>query len=66
VRQALIGFGDEPPTQPLSLPACTPGSSGAVPDTRPVIALPDGTETVQVRLTYADGTESQVRTFRRP
>jgi class 3 adenylate cyclase len=66
VRQALIGFGDEPPTQPLTLPACTPGSSGAVPDTRPVIALPDGTETVQVRLTYADGTESQVRTFRRP
>jgi class 3 adenylate cyclase len=66
IKQALIGFGDDPPNQPLPLPACQPGASAAAPDARSVIALPDGTETVQVRLAYADGTESQVRTFRRP
>jgi class 3 adenylate cyclase len=66
LRQALIGFGDDPPNQPLPLPACTPGVPGAASDIRPVIALPDGTETVQVQLAYADGTQSPVRTFRRP
>ncbi|WP_210261288.1 adenylate/guanylate cyclase domain-containing protein [Enterovirga aerilata] len=66
IRQALIGFGDEAPSQPLPIPACQPGSPGAAPDMRSVLALPDGTESVQVKLAYQDGTESAVRTFRRP
>ena len=61
VRSALIGFGDEPPKRPIPVPAC-----GAQPDTRTFMELPPGTDAVQVQLTYADGTETQARSFRRP
>ena len=66
LKGALIGVGDEPPTRPLPLPACQPGTASAVPEGRSAVALPAGTETVQIQLSYADGTESQIRTFRRP
>jgi class 3 adenylate cyclase len=66
IKQALIGVGDEHPSQPLPLPGCEPGGAGTAPDARAAITLPDGTDTVQVKLAYADGTESAVRTFRRP
>lgn len=65
IRQALIGFGDEPPRQALALPACATGSSAGA-DSRAVVALPDGVDAVQIQLAYADGSESAVRTFRRP
>jgi hypothetical protein len=64
IRQALIGYGDEPPREPLPLPACEAG--GATPNPRSVITLPAGTDSIQIQLAYADGTESPVRTFRRP
>ena len=67
ISRALIGFGDEPPKEPLRLPPCNEKSPYAIPgDARPLVELPDGTNAVQVQLTYADGSESQVRTFRRP
>jgi class 3 adenylate cyclase len=66
IKQALIGVGDEAPSQALPLPGCEPGGAGTAPDTRAAITLPDGTDTVQVKLAYADGTESAVRVFRRP
>jgi hypothetical protein len=51
----------------LQLPPCNEQNPYAIPaDVRPVIELPDGTDSVQVQLTYVDGTESQARTFRRP
>ena len=66
LKGASIGIGDEPPTQALPLPSCQPGMPGAVPEGRSAIALPAGTEAVQIQLSYTDGTESQIRTFRRP
>jgi hypothetical protein len=66
LKGASIGIGDEPPTQALPLPSCQPGTPGAAPEGRVAISLPAGTETVQIQLSYADGTESQIRTFRRP
>lgn len=67
ISRALIGFGDEPPKEPLRLPPCNEKSPYAIPgDARPLVELPDGTNAVQIQLTYADGSESQVRTFRRP
>ncbi|MGA0598606.1 adenylate/guanylate cyclase domain-containing protein [Enterovirga sp. CN4-39] len=66
LRAALIGFGDSPPQDILPLPPCEPGASAGPIDTRSVITLPAGTDSVQVQLAYADGTESQIRTFRRP
>jgi class 3 adenylate cyclase len=67
IARALIGFGDGPPRDPLQLPPCNEQNPYAIPaDVRPVIELPDGTDSVQVQLTYVDGTESQARTFRRP
>jgi hypothetical protein len=67
ISRALIGFGDDPPKEPLRLPPCNEQNPYAIPgDARAVLTLPDGTDSVQVQLTYADGGESQVRTFRRP
>ncbi|MBV9078319.1 MAG: hypothetical protein JO048_12640 [Methylobacteriaceae bacterium] len=65
IRTALIGFGDDPPRRPLALPPCDPAGPMAVADARPVLSLPDGVDAVTVKIAYADGTESPVRTFRR-
>jgi class 3 adenylate cyclase len=66
IASALIGFGDEPPRTPLALPPCEPGAGASIPaGSRPVLSIPDGVDAVQVQLAYADGTESQVRTFKR-
>jgi class 3 adenylate cyclase len=67
ISHALIGFGDDPPKEPLRLPPCNEHNPYAIPaDARPVLRLPSGTDSVQVQLVFADGGESQVRTFRRP
>jgi len=34
-------------------------------DAKPNLAVPKGTRSVQVQLTYADGKQSEVKTFRR-
>jgi hypothetical protein len=67
ISRALIGFGDDAPKEPLPLPPCNEQNPYAIPaNARSVLNIPPDTETVQVKLTYADGTESTVRTFRRP
>jgi hypothetical protein len=67
IAKALVGFGDEPPRSVLPLPPCDErGASSLPPDARSVIAVPPEAETVNVQLTYLDGSESQLRTFRRP
>ena len=63
ISSAAIGFGDEPPQDRLVLPAC---DGATVPDARSLLRLPAGTDAVQVRITFLDGTESPARTFRRP
>lgn len=66
IAEALIGFGDDPPRDALPLPACEASGSTTMPSAALNVQLPQGTDQVQVKLTYADGSESQVRTFRRP
>jgi class 3 adenylate cyclase len=67
ITRALIGFGDGPPRDQLPLPPCNEQNPYAIPaNARSVLNIPPDTETVQVQLSYADGTESTVRTFRRP
>ncbi len=66
IARATIGFGDGPPRDALPLPACDATGPTAMPSGTSLMKLPDGTDAVQVQLTYADGSESQVRTFRRP
>ncbi len=64
IASVRIGYGDEPPSRRVPLPACDGrGAADAGPS---VIPLPAGTEAVQVQIAYADGSESPVRTFRRP
>ena len=67
LKSAEIGFNDDAPGKALALPPCDTADPSALPsDVRPVLPLPTNVDHVQVKLTYADGTESQVRTFRRP
>jgi hypothetical protein len=67
ITRALIGFGDGPPKEELRLPPCDQQNPYAIPaSARPVLNLPPDTDSVQVQLNYADGSESAVRTFRRP
>jgi hypothetical protein len=67
ITRALIGFGDGPPREQVPLPPCNEQNPYAIPaNARSVLNIPPDIETVQVQLSYADGTESTVRTFRRP
>ena len=64
IAAVRIGYGDEAPSRRVPLGACDArGVAEAGPS---VMALPPGTETVQVQIAYQDGSESPVRTFRRP
>ena len=66
IARALIGYGDDAPRDRIPLPACDATGPASMPSSTAYVRLPDGTDSVQVQLTYADGTESQVRKFRRP
>ncbi|WP_375459596.1 adenylate/guanylate cyclase domain-containing protein [uncultured Enterovirga sp.] len=66
IARATIGFGDAPPREKLPIPPCDTTGPAAMPSGASLLTLPDGTDTVQIQLTYADGTESQVRSFHRP
>ena len=66
IGRVLIGFGDEPPSQYVPLPGCDGGSGRSPAGAPSVLELPSGVDTVQVKLAYADGSESAVRTFARP
>ena len=66
LSKAAIGFGDEPPRRPLPLPPCDPTGAAALPSATTLVSLPADTDVVQVQLVYADGTPSEVRTFKRP
>ena len=66
VSKANIGFGDEPPRRPLPLPPCDTTGPSTLPSNASLISIPNGTDSVQVQLVFADGSESPVRTFKRP
>ena len=66
LSKATIGFGDEAPRRAIPLPPCDATGPTTMPSNSSLISLPDGTDVVQVQLVYADGTESPIRTFKRP
>ena len=66
LSRATIGFGDEAPRRPLPLPPCDQSGPTSMPSGSSLLTMPDGTDAVQVQLVFTDGTESPVRTFRRP
>ena len=66
LSRATIGFGDEAPRRPLPLPPCDQNGPTTMPSGSSLLTMPDGTDAVQVQLVFTDGTESPVRTFRRP
>lgn len=66
ISRATIGYGDAPPKETLPLPPCDATGPVSMPSGTALVRLPEGTDAVQVQLTYADGSESQVRTFRKP
>ncbi|HYF54200.1 MAG TPA: adenylate/guanylate cyclase domain-containing protein [Salinarimonas sp.] len=62
-----IGLDGADPTRALPLPPCDMRDPHAIPhEARPYLPLPAGTRAVSARLTFADGTASEVRTFKVP
>jgi tetratricopeptide (TPR) repeat protein len=67
IAKARIGIDQGPLDRELPLPACNERDPYAIADrTELNLKLPGGARSVAVQLTYADGTQSEVKTFRRP
>jgi hypothetical protein len=66
IRQVRIGIDSTIPDQPLALPPCNEKDPIAIPPNAPsYLKVPPGTSLVSVLLTYQDGSESEVKTFRK-
>ncbi|WP_019402409.1 MULTISPECIES: adenylate/guanylate cyclase domain-containing protein [unclassified Chelatococcus] len=67
LQRAVMGIDGGPLETVLPLPPCDESNPYAVPaNVRPYLIVPDDTRTVSVQLVFADGSRSQVETFRRP
>jgi class 3 adenylate cyclase len=67
IAKAEIGFDGESPSRALPLPACERRDPGSVPNGATLsLRVPAATRSASVRLTYADGAQSEIATFRRP
>lgn len=66
IAKVEIGFDGEPPSRALDLPPCDPRAPYAIPaDTRPYLQIRPEVREVTAQITFADGTVSDVQTFRR-
>jgi hypothetical protein len=66
IDRVVIGFDGGPLDTSLPLPPCTGQDPHAVPpDAETSLPVPKSVRTVSVQLTYFDGTQSEVKTFRR-
>ncbi len=66
IASVEIGFNGEAPARPLELPACDPKNPYAIPaETRPYLQIRPDIREVSAQITFADGTVSEVQTFRR-
>ena len=66
ISKAVIGLDDAPVDRVLTLPPCDERNPYEIPSTvTPYLTIPKTTRSVSVRLTYADGTESDIKTIRR-
>jgi class 3 adenylate cyclase/tetratricopeptide (TPR) repeat protein len=67
IAKVRIGIDQGPLDRELPLPACNERDPYAIAHrTELNLKLPGGARSVAVQLTYADGTQSEVKTFRRP
>jgi hypothetical protein len=66
IAKVELGYDDGPLEIELPLPSCDEKHPDAMPaDAKPNLSVPKGTRSVAVQLTYADGAQSEVKTFRR-
>ncbi len=64
IEKFEIGFDGEPPRQAVRLPPCDPANPMHIPaDARPWLELRPTVASVAVRLTFAGGEASEVKTF---
>ncbi|MDJ1159530.1 adenylate/guanylate cyclase domain-containing protein [Chelatococcus sp. SYSU_G07232] len=67
IDRVVIGFDGGALDTLVPLPPCDETNPHAVPaDVAPYRTIPASVQTVSVQLTYFDGSQSEVRTFRRP
>ena len=51
---------------PVPIPPCDEREPYAIPSSlKPYVTIPKATRSVSLQLTYADGSQSEVKTFRR-
>ena len=66
IERAEMGLDEGPLAIDLPIPPCDEANPHAIPsDAKTYVTLPKGVRAVSVQLTYADGTESAIQTFRR-
>lgn len=66
IREARIGVDSAVPDRKLPMPPCDPKEPSAIPsDVLPYLKLPPATKAVSLEITYRDGSQSEVKTFRR-
>jgi hypothetical protein len=66
IEKAEMGLDEGPLAIDIPIPPCDEDNPHAIPaDAKTYLSLPKGVRAVSVQLTYADGTQSDVRTFKR-
>ena len=66
ISKAVIALDDGPFDMPLPIPACDMRDPHAVPrDSQVYLKIPQTVHTVRVRLTFADGMQSEEKSFQR-
>jgi hypothetical protein len=67
IHEVRYRFGDGPLDKVFKLPPCDPADPNGVPDGATLyLKVPPKTASMQVRLTYVDGTQSPARSFNAP
>jgi len=67
IREVRYGLGDGPVDKIFKLPPCDPPDPNSTPENATLyIKVPPKTASMQVQLTYVDGSQSPTRTFNAP
>jgi hypothetical protein len=67
IREVRYGLGDGPVEKIFKLPPCDPADPNSVPEGATLyMKVPPKTGSMQVQLTYVDGTQSPARLFNAP
>ncbi len=66
IKEARYGLDGAAPSKAFAIPPCDPKNPNAIPsNVTPYIKVPGSTKNLTLQLTFADGTQSAVETFRR-